>query len=223
MKKVSRDSHETRASVKVATMCVRFFLLLMFTLSLVGTGPAFAQPVRPRSEEQFVPPQPPAVPSFPEEERGENWSPRFRRRPLGRGMGPQAREEQRHRLERGREMAQRLLENPNTPDEIKAKARRLTELLGKREGFEHNLDSKRQDFVREHGQDLTELRQLRERGEVIRQRLRLAREKVLSDSLPAIQEMRRTAQEARDIAFELRHYYQQRRRGSGRPAPKPEE
>jgi len=104
-------------------------------------------------------------------------------------------------------MAQRLLDNPSTPDEIKTKARRLTELLGKRENLARDLDGKRQSFIQEHGQDLDELRQLREQGEVIRQRLRAAREKVISDNLPAIQEMRRTTQEARAVAGELRFYY----------------
>jgi hypothetical protein len=133
-------------------------------------------------------------------------------------MGPQMREQRRRQVEQAREMAQRLLENPNTPDEVKAKARQLTELLNKREGIERDLDTKRQDFIREHGQDLDELRQLREQGERIQQRLRVAREKAISENLPAIQEMQRTTQEARNLAMELRHYYR-RRRGGGQPAP----
>lgn len=120
-------------------------------------------------------------------------------------------------------MAQRLLDNPSTPNEIKAKARQLTELLGKRESLARDLDGKRQSFLQEHGQDLDELRQLRERGEVIRQRLRAAREKVISDNLPTIQEMRRATQEARNVASELRLYYRQRWREEERRAPPGEE
>jgi uncharacterized protein (DUF3084 family) len=120
-------------------------------------------------------------------------------------------------------MAQRLLDNPSTPDEIKIKARRLSELLGKRENLVQDLDGKRQSFLQEHGQDLDELRQLRERGETIRQRLRAAREKVISDNLPAIQEMRRTTQEARNVASELRFYYRQRWRSEEQKAPPGEE
>jgi len=116
-------------------------------------------------------------------------------------------------------MAQRLLDNPNTPNEVKDKARQLTELLSKREALLRDLNSKRQSFIQEHGQDLDELRQLRDRGEVIRQRLRAAREKVIADNLPTIQEMRRTTQEAFDTALNLRTYYRQRWRGQRRSAP----
>ncbi len=93
----------------------------------------------------------------------------------------------------------------------------------KREGLARDLDGKRQSFLQEHGQDIDELRQLRERGETIRQRLRAAREKVISDNLPAIQEMRRTTQEARNVANELRFYYRQRWRSEEQKAPPGEE
>ena len=152
---------------------------------------------------------------MPEGGTREGWSPWFRRRP---GRGPEFREEQRRRLEHARDMAQRLLDDPSTPDEIKAKARRLTELLSKRESLARDLDGKRQSFLQEHAQDVAELRQLRERGEVIRQRLRTAREQVISENLPAIQEMRRTTQDARKVAVELRGYYRQRRHDPEKPA-----
>lgn len=208
--------------MKVVTMRMQFFPLLVLTLVLVGTTPALAQPMQPGGGEQFIAPKSPLSPDIPGGERREGWPPRPRRRP-GREGGPVAREEQRRRLERAREMAQRLLDNPSTPNEIKAKARQLTELLGKRESLARDLDGKRQSFLQEHGQDLDELRQLRERGEVIRQRLRAAREKVISDNLPTIQEMRRTTQEARNVASELRLYYRQRWREEERRAPSSEE
>ena len=218
MKTASPCELETKTGIKVVTMRMQFFLLLVLTLLLAGIAPAVAQPMQPGGEEQFIPPRSSLAPNVPDVERGEGRSPRFRRRP-GRGGGPEAREEQRRRLERAREMAQRLLDNPSTPDEIKIKARRLSELLGKRENLVQDLDGKRQSFLQEHGQDLDELRQLRERGETIRQRLRAAREKVISDNLPAIQEMRRTTQEARNVASELRFYYRQRWRSEERGAP----
>jgi len=196
----------------------RFFSLLVLTLFLAGITPALAQPMRPGGEEQFIAPKPPLSSDSPGGGAQEGGFPRFRRRP-GRGGGPEFREEQRRRLERARDMAQRLLDNPSTPDEIKTRARRLTDLLSKREGLARDLDGKRQSFIQEHGQDLDELRQLRERGEVIRQRLRAAREKVIADNLPTIQEMRRTTQEARDTAFNLRTYYRQRWGGQRRSAP----
>ena len=220
--KASPCVQETKSGMKVVTMRMQFFLLLVLTLVLAGIAPAVAQPMQPGGGEQFIPPKSLPSTDIPGGERGEGRSPRFRRRP-GRGGGPEAREEQRRLLERAREMAQRLLDNPSTSGEIKAKARQLTDLLGKREGLARDLDGKRQSFLQEHGQDIDELRQLRERGETIRQRLRAAREKVISDNLPAIQEMRRTTQEARNVANELRFYYRQRWRSEEQKAPPGEE
>ena len=147
--------------------------------------------------------------NIPERGAREGLIPRFHRRPGGIG-GLEVRKEQQNRLQRAREMAQQILDNPNTPDEIKAKAQRLTELLSKREGLARDLDGKRQSFLQEHGQDLAELRQLREQGEVIRQRLQAAREKVIAENQPTIQEMRQTTQAAREVAVDLRGYYRQR-------------
>jgi len=175
-----------------------------------------AQPFRPGGQEQFIAPsRPPLSSEIPEGGAREGWTPQFRPRP-GRGGKLENPEEQQRRLQRARDMAQRLLDDPNTPKEIKAKARQLTELLDKREGLARDLDGKRQSFLQEHGQELVELRQLRERGEVIRQGLRAAREKVIAENLPAIQEMTRTTQDAHNIAGEIRNYYIQRRRSQGR-------
>ncbi len=160
--KASPCVQETKSGMKVVTMRMQFFLLLVLTLVLAGIAPAVAQPMQPGGGEQFIPPKSPPSTDIPGGERGEGRSPRFRRRPRG-GGGPEAREEQRRRLERAREMAQRLLDNPSTSGEIKAKARQLTDLLGKREGLARDLDGKRQSFLQEHGQDIDELRQLRER------------------------------------------------------------
>lgn len=203
-----------QSKVKVANMRVRVFPLLALSLYVVGADCVLAQPMRPGGEEQFAPPVPPAPREL--EEGGEkNLPPRFRRRP-GRGGVPDDREDRQRRLERARIMAQRLLDNPSTPDAVRTKARRLTDLLSQREALGRNLDGQRQNFLREHSQDLDELRQLRERGEVIRQRLRAAREKALAENLPTLQEMRRTTQEARDLASDLRQYYRPGR-GNRRP------
>jgi len=148
----------------------------------------------------------------------EGWAPRFPRG-LGREQKQEAREESQQRMNRARDLAQRLLDNPNTPDEVKTKARRLTELLGKREGLMRDLDGKRQSFLQEHGEDLAELRQLREQGEVIRQRLHAAREKVIAENQPAITELRHTTQGARDLAVDLRGYYMQRWQRQEQSAP----
>lgn len=203
-----------QSKVKVANMRFRVFPLLVLSLHLVGVDCVLAQPMRPGGEEQFVPPVPPAARAL--EQGGENdLSPRFRRRPGTRGFLGN-REERQRRLERTRILAQRLLDDPSTPEEVKTKARRLTELLSERETLERSLEGQRQNFLQEHSQDLDELRQLRERGEVIRQRLRAAREKALAENLPALQEMRRTTREARDLASDLRQYYRPGR-GNRRP------
>jgi hypothetical protein len=195
-------------------MYVRVFPLLILSLYLVGADCVLAQQMRPGEGEQFAPPVPPASRGL--EEGGEkNLPPRFRRRPGIRGL-PGNREERQRRLERARVLAQRLLDDPSTPDEVKTKARRLTDLLSQRETLERSLEGQRQNFLQEHSQDLEELRQLRERSEVIRQRLRAARERALAENLPTLQEMRRTTQEARDLAIDLRQYYRPGR-GNRRP------
>jgi len=106
-----------------------------------------------------------------------------------------------------RNIARRLLEDPNTPAEVKAKAQRLADLLDQRERLETQLIGKRQDFLRAHRQELDELRQLRERAEISRQNLRSSREKAIAENLPKIQEMRRLTEEARQTAQELRQQY----------------
>jgi hypothetical protein len=104
-------------------------------------------------------------------------------------------------------MARRLLDDPNTPADVKAKARRLDSLLAERETVEDELIAKRRDFLRDHRQELDELRQIRERAEVLRQNLRSSREKAIAENLPKIQEMRRLTNEARQTAQELRQQY----------------
>src|SRR5262245_40777679 len=204
--------------MKVFAMTKRWFSLSVLIFCLVGRAPVLAQPSRPGGQEQFIAPSRPLTsPEIPEGGAREGWRPRFRSGP-GREGKQRNPEEQQLRLQRARDIAQRLLADPNTPDEMKAKARQLTELLSKREDLARDLDGKRQSFVQEHSQELTELRQLRERGEVIRQGLRAAREKVVAENLPTIQEMTRTTQEAHNMALEIRNYYVQRRRNQGRSA-----
>ncbi|MGH7964021.1 MAG: hypothetical protein ACRERD_19740 [Candidatus Binatia bacterium] len=181
-------------------MSTKFFLLLLFTLCLIGTDPVRAQPSQRQGEEQFLP------------RSHEGREPRFRRGLRGEGM-QQRREQQRRRLAHARNMAQRLLEDAHTPEDIKAKARRLEELLAKRERLEREVEGKRQDFLRTHRQDVEELRRLREQGEPHRRNLRAAREKARAEHQPLIQEMRRTTQEAREIAREIRSQYQGQRGG----------
>jgi hypothetical protein len=199
------------------TSCPWKIVCLIFLLSWRGSfSSASAQPLPQRGDEQFTSPPPfgregaPKAPPLSENPNlfgGRPW----RRGPL-RGDFQQRREERHRRIERAREMANQLLENPNTPNDVKAKARRLSDLLSKRDRLEQQLEGKRQSFLHDHQAEINELRQLQERAEQLRGKLRSARGQALNDNLADIQEMRRTTQEARDIAQELRQQYQERRR-----------
>ena len=191
--------------------CLLFFLI---TTSVVWETPAFAQTFPRHGEEQFAPRRPFQRPSQTEDEPNGEGGPRRRGGMFGEGF-EQRRQQRQQRIERARNMARRLLEDPNTPAEVKTKARRLDELLDQRGKLEAHLTGKRQDFLRAHQQELDELRQLRERAEILRQNLRSSREKAIVENLPKIQEMRRLTDEARETAQELRQQYQ----GSGRNAP----
>jgi len=193
----------------------RLIFFIFVTLCFLGEGSLLAQPFQQRGGEQFVPRQ-----AFPQQDMPEQGVERRPRWPGGlrREGFTQGREERRRRIERARTMAYRLLEDPNAPADIKAKARRLDELLTRRENLERELNDKRQDFLRAHSQELEELRQLRERGEILRQNLRSAREKAIAENMSAIQEMRRVTEEARETAQEIRQQYRSQRGGrSGGP------
>jgi hypothetical protein len=181
-------------------------LLLFFLLFFYWTHsePVSAQPLG-QGGEHFITQQGEEMP------RGEGF--RRRRGWLSEEGIEQRRALRQQRLDRARTIARRLLEDPNTPADVKTKAQRLNELLTKRENLEHNLQGKRQDFLQAHRQELEELRQLRERADVIRQDLRAAREKATAENLSEIQEMRRVTQEARETAQEIRQYYRGRRGG----------
>lgn len=177
---------------------------------MAGVTPVLAQPFQRLGEQQFIPRQPFPHPDRPEDDLEEERLPRFRGRPRGDDF-QQRREEYHRRAERARYMARRLLADPNTPEDVRAKARQLDALLTKRENLERELDDKRRAFLQAHRQELDELRRLHERGEILRQNLRSAREKAMAENLPIIQEMRRTTEEARETAREIRRWYQDRR------------
>jgi len=190
--------------------CLLFFFI---TTSVVWEPPVFAQMFPRRGEEQFAPRRPFQRPRLAEDEpTGEEAQRRRQGGLFGQGF-EQRREQHRQRIERAHNMARRLLDDPNTPAEVKTKARRLDSLLTERDALEDELVAKRQGFLRNHKQELDELRQLRERAEVLRQNLRSSREKAISENLPKIQEMRRLTDEARQTAQELRQQYRGMRGG----------
>ena len=118
-------------------------LLLSFLLLFCCT---YSEPVSAQSlgqgGERFIDRQGEEMP------RGEGFR---RRRGWLREEGMEQRRAMRQqRIDRARTMARRLLEDPSTPAEVKTKARRLDDLLTKREDLERNLQGKRQDFLQAH-------------------------------------------------------------------------
>jgi hypothetical protein len=182
----------------------KLLLSLLLTLRCIGSGTAVAQPER-QGRGHFLEQEAPAQAGNRSEEEGF----RRRRERFGEAGGGQLRAMRQQRIDRARTMAHRLLQDPTTPADIKAKAQRLDELLTTRERLEHDLQGKRQDFQQAHRQELEELRQLRERAETIRQNLRAAREKARAENIEKIQEMRRVTQEARETAQEIRRQYRE--------------
>ena len=182
----------------------KLLLSFLFIFLCMCSQPVSAQPLG-QGGEHFIDQQ--------REEMPQEEGFRLRRGWLREEGIEQRRAMRQQRLDRARAMARRLLEDPNTPAEVKTKARRLDDLLTKREDLERNLQGKRQDFLQAHRQQLEELRQLRERADTIRQNLRAAREKVIAENLSEIQEMRRVTQEARTTAQDIRQYYRGMRGG----------
>lgn len=189
----------------------KYLLIIFLTICVLWEAELSAQPLPQRGEQEFAPRRPFAAEDHEEEEvRGNR--PRRRTGFLGERF-EQRRALRRQRIERARNMARRLLRDPNTPSNVKTKAQQLDNLLAERDVLEDELVAKRQNFLRDHRQDIDELRQLRERAEVLRQNLRSAREKAIADNLPQIQEMRRLTEEARQTAQELRQQYRRGGRG----------
>lgn len=179
----------------------KLLLSFLFIFWCINSEPLPAQPLG-QGGERFIERQ-------MDEPPGEEGFRRGRGRFRGEGMGQRRalRQQRQQRIDRARAMARRLLEDPGTSAEVKAKAQRLEDLLTKRDDLERDLQGKRQDFMQAHGQELEELHQLRERAQAIRQNLRTAREKAITENLPKIQEMRRVTQEARETAQEIRQQY----------------
>src|SRR5262249_41042312 len=108
------------------------------------------------------------------------------------------------RLERIRNTAERLLENPRTSDDVKAKAHRLLELADNWEDLRQKLDDSRAAFFRDNQKDIDELCQLWERAKTLRQTLKEKREKVMGDNRRTREDLERVKQEVYDIAESVR-------------------
>lgn len=120
-------------------------------------------------------------------------------------------QQRQQRLQRGREIARRLMNDPNAPASIKERAQRLDSTLIRVEDLERELQHARAAFLRQHQGERAELRGLKERMDRIRQDLKAAREQAKADNLSKLQEIKRSTEEARTLAQELRGYYRQQR------------
>ena len=111
------------------------------------------------------------------------------------------------RLQQAREMARRLILDPNSSAAIREQAHRLDSTLTRIEALERELRNKREEFLRQHQAERAELRELKARMERIRQNLKAAREQAKADNLAKLHEIKRSTQEARTLAQELRRHY----------------
>jgi len=115
------------------------------------------------------------------------------------------------RLQQAREMTRRLIYDPNTSVFIRERAQRLNSTLTRIEDLERELGDKRREFLLQHQAEREELRELKARMERIRQKLEAAREQAKADNLAKLQEIKRSTQEARTLAQELRRHYRSQR------------
>ena len=143
---------------------------------------------------------------FPHDDiRGDRPRPQ-RDRPNWWSDKKRTRQRQRH-LQQAREMARRLIHDPNSSAAIREQAQRLDSTLTRIEDLERELRNKREEFLLQHQAERAELRKLKERMERIRQNLKAAREQAKADNLTKLHEIKRSTQEARTLAQELRSHY----------------
>ncbi len=147
---------------------------------------------------------------FPHDDiRGDRPRPQ-RDRP--RWWSDEQRTRQRHRrLQQAREMARRLIYDPNSSAAIREQAQRLDSTLIRIEDLERELRNKREEFLLQHRAERKELSELKASMERIRHNLKAAREQAKADNLAKLHEIKRSTQEARTLAQELRRHYRGQR------------
>ena len=129
-----------------------------------------------------------------------------------RWWSDEQRTRQRHRrLQQAREMARRLIYDPNSSAAIREQAQRLDSTLIRIEDLERELRNKREEFLLQHRAERKELSELKASMERIRHNLKVAREQAKADNLAKLHEIKRSTQEARTLAQELRRHYRGQR------------
>jgi len=115
-------------------------------------------------------------------------------------------------VRKGRGVVERILRDPRTPPELKARAEELGRLLAERERYLTALETRRRALLAAHRSEIEELGQLRNRAREIGKSLLQARKKVLEESKADIEALLRTSAQARKITDELEQAYRQERR-----------
>ena len=134
---------------------------------------------------------------------------RNRRERPGHGKELQQMEQQ---IRAGRSVTKRIERDPRASAEIKQKATQLDQLLDTRERTLAKLDAQYRDFLSQHKADLDELENLRKRALQIDEKLGQARTALVQANKPDIDELKRTSQEAKELAETLRSSYEVDRR-----------
>jgi hypothetical protein len=134
---------------------------------------------------------------------------RARRERGGHGKEMQQMEQQ---IRAGRSVTKRVQRDPRASADLKQKATQLDTLLESRERTLAKLNAAYRDFLAQHKSELDELEELRKRALAIDQRLGEARTVLVQANKTDIDELKRTSQEAKQLAEGLRGAYEADRR-----------
>ena len=104
-----------------------------------------------------------------------------------------------------------MIYDPNSSAAIREQAQRLDSTLIRIEDLERELRNKREEFLLQHRAERKELSELKASMERIRHNLKAAREQAKADNLAKLHEIKRSTQEARTLAQELRRHYRGQR------------
>ncbi len=132
-----------------------------------------------------------------------------RRERMGHGKDLQQIEQQ---IRSGRSVTKRIQRDPRASADVKQKAAQLDQVLATREQTLNKLDAQYRAFLVQHKAEIDELEDLRKRALAIDQQLDQARTAILQVNRGDIDELKRGAQEARQLVDGLRSAYELDRR-----------
>jgi hypothetical protein len=120
--------------------------------------------------------------------------------------------QQQQQVQRARMLTRRVLHDKRVSPEIQQQATQLDELLTTRQGLIEQLETRHQQFVKQHQTDIDELEALRRQALAIDERLRAAREALLQSSATEITQLQEGSTRTRELIDSLRTAYDQQRR-----------